>query len=63
MIELRGREIFVRPRLSGIDGNVSAAVIAFDHAFVIGGIDPQIVIVAVRRAKVVLNVLPPSVDL
>ena len=50
-VELRGGLIVdARPGAAAVVGDVGAAVVALDHALRIVGRDPQIVIVAVRRA-------------
>src|SRR5260370_34860689 len=48
----RGLSLFAPP-LAPIKGNISPAVIAFDHPLRIVGRDPEIVIVAVRYADTV----------
>src|ERR1700675_1170472 len=46
VIKLGGRLVHLRgPGRAAIDGDIGAAVIAFDHALRIGRIDPQFVIV------------------
>ena len=51
MIELRGRLIgFRRPALPGIVRNAGSAVICHDHPLRMRGINPQSMIVAMRRA-------------
>src|SRR5207253_816830 len=50
-IELRGRLVIFRtPAAAAIEGHGSAAVVRVHHALVVLGVDPQPVIVAVRRA-------------
>ena len=50
VVELRGRLIVDgRPRLPAVERHAGAAVVALDHAAVIRGVDPEVVIVAVRR--------------
>jgi hypothetical protein len=48
MIELRGGVLLAGPRLSAVDRDVAAAIVAVDHAQGIGWVDPQVVVVAVR---------------
>ncbi len=51
VIELGGGVLLAGPGLAAVDGDVAAAIVAFDHARGIGGVDPEIVIVAVRSAE------------
>ena len=52
VIELRGGLIILlRPFFAAVDGDGDAAIIAIDHAVGIGGIDPQAVVIAVRRGQ------------
>ena len=49
VVELRGRLVVDRrPGVAAVERDAGAAVVALDHAARIGGVDPQIVIVAVR---------------
>ena len=49
-IELRRRLVVDRrPGLAAVAAHAGAAVVAFDHTVRIGGIDPEVVVVAVRR--------------
>ncbi len=48
VVELRGRVFLAGPRLAAILRYVGAAVVALHHAQRVGGVDPEIVIVAVR---------------
>src|SRR6266403_9400 len=49
-IELRRRLVVNRrPGLAAVAAHAGAAVVAFDHTVRIGGIDPEVVVVAVRR--------------
>ena len=51
-IELRGGLLILsRPGSPAVGADVGAAVVAFDHPVGIIGRDPEIVIVAVRRAN------------
>src|SRR6185436_6699343 len=50
-VDLRGRLVVLRrPGAAAVDRDVHAAVVRLDHAQGIAGVDPQVVIVAVRRA-------------
>ncbi len=49
MIKLGGREILRGPGCAAIEGNIASAIVAVDHALIVIGIDPKIVIVAMRR--------------
>src|SRR6185436_8978640 len=50
-VDLRGRlAVLRRPGAAAVDRDVHAAVVRLDHAQGIAGVDPQVVIVAVRRA-------------
>ena len=63
-IKLRGGLVHFRWTrcLPPLNGDVGAAVVRFDHALGIVGRDPQIVIVAVRRSRSLVNVRPPSIE-
>ena len=51
-VDLRGRLVaLVRPALAAVEGDVGAAVIGVDHHLRVVRVDPQIVVVAVRRAQ------------
>ena len=51
VVELRGGlVVLLRPREPAVMADVHAAVVALDHPLGIRGIDPQIVVVAMRRA-------------
>ena len=52
VIELRGGlVVLLGPGLAAVDGDGDAAVVAVDQALRIGGIDPQAVMIAVRRGQ------------
>src|SRR5260221_2307303 len=49
-IELRGRLVVDRrPGLAAVEADAGAAIVALDHSVRIGRIDPEIMIIAVRR--------------
>src|ERR1041384_1671655 len=51
-VNFRGRLIHLRrPRATAVSRNVSATVIRLDHNLTVFGIDPDVVIVAMRCAK------------
>lgn len=50
VIQLRGRIRLSGPCLAAVDGHVRAAIVRFDHALGIVRGDPEVVIIAVRRA-------------
>src|SRR5262245_20153119 len=55
-IELRRRLIHVRrPRGAAVDRNLGAAVVGNDHSLRLGRIDPQVMMVAVRRADLLIT--------
>ena len=50
MVELRGRlVVLLRPRETAVEGDVHTAVVALDHPLRVARVDPQVVVVAVRR--------------
>jgi hypothetical protein len=53
-IELGGHLVVLRgPGLSAVDRDIRAAVVAVDQDLVVRGVDPEVVVVAVRRANAV----------
>ena len=50
VVELRGREVLVRPRLPAVDAHLRTAVVGLDHPLIVLWIDPQVVRVAVVHA-------------
>ena len=48
VVELRGGVLLAGPRLAAVEGDVAAAIVAVDHAQGVGGVDPQVVVIAVR---------------
>src|SRR5690349_21024981 len=58
VVKLRGGVLLAGPRLSAVDGDVAAAIVAVDHALRIGGVDPQVVVVPVRRPKLAIRLAP-----
>jgi hypothetical protein len=50
-VDLRGRLVVLAgPGPAAVGADVHAAVVGLDHALRVGGVDPEIVVVAVRRA-------------
>src|ERR1035437_3231469 len=49
VVKLRGRVFLAGPRLAAVERDIGAAVIALHHAQRVGRVDPQVVIVPVRR--------------
>ena len=58
VIQLRRRVILRRPRLPAVQRNVRPAVVAVDHPQTVIRIDPQIVVIPVRRLQRLIR-LPP----
>ena len=51
VVKLRGRILLAGPGFTAVDRNIRAAVVRVDHALRIVRRDPQIVLIAVPRAK------------